>query len=61
MWMMSSPRDGLQWVPWITSLSIYYDSLVVGQSILHMLERQSSISQIVLPLRPANLMHSDQT
>lgn len=59
--MLSSPRDGLQWVTWITRLSIYYVSLVVGQPVLHMLERQSCISQIVLPLRPVNLMHCDWT
>lgn len=40
MWMLTSPRDGLQWVPWTGSLSTHSSSLVVGQPILQTQERQ---------------------
>lgn len=40
MWMLSSPKDGLQWVPWTSSPGTHPGSLVMGQPILLTSERQ---------------------
>lgn len=40
MWMSSSPKDDLQWVPWTSSPSTHPGPLVMGQPILLTLERQ---------------------